>query len=325
MNRWCDKPVQLVVFDNARAGIMGEHSVMDGTPTCRMCDDVLEMLADPAFDHGSPPPTSAAATPDPMDWTITPALATAIASASKEAVALIRSQTLGYHLTRYGKKAIKAFGVSPDGWAQMIIQLAYARLLVATTTTGAPAFAPSIRRGATYEAATTRKFYKGRTEAIRVISSESDRWVRAMDDPRAGREEKKRAFADAVKRHGADARRCGAGLGVDRHLLGGFIFALRTSLSRSRDFFPGMKKSLKEGEELPALYTDPLVQRSSYWVLSTSSVFSKNFVVYGWGEVVPDGFGVAYMTGFDGLSLPQLRLSPSCFPGDAKLPSLHPL
>jgi len=32
-NRWVDKPVEFVVFDNAKAGLMGEHSVMDGTPT----------------------------------------------------------------------------------------------------------------------------------------------------------------------------------------------------------------------------------------------------------------------------------------------------
>jgi len=34
--------------------------------------------------------------------------------------------------------------------------------------------------------------------------------------------------------------------------------------------------------------------------LSTSAVFSGIFEAYGWGEVVPNGFGVAYMTGFDG-------------------------
>jgi len=50
---------------------------------------------------------------------------------------------------------------------------------------------------------------------------------------------------------------------------------------------------------MPAFLDDPVVKRSSYWVLSTSAVFSKHFPVYGWGEVVPDGFGVAYMTGYD--------------------------
>jgi carnitine O-acetyltransferase len=53
---------------------------------------------------------------------------------------------------------IKTFGVSPDSWAQMIIQLAYARLLRAHG---------KLREGGTYESATTRKFNKGRTEVIR--------------------------------------------------------------------------------------------------------------------------------------------------------------
>jgi len=60
----------------------------------------------------------------------------------------------------------------------------------------------------------------------------------------------------------------------------------------------GLRKLLKPGEESPALFSDPLYQRSSKWVLSTSAIWSKYFPSYGWGEVVPDGFGVAYMTGY---------------------------
>jgi carnitine O-acetyltransferase len=48
------------------------------------------------------------------------------------------------------------------------------------------------------------------------------------------------------------------------------------------------------------LFDDPLFQRSKKWILSTSAIFSKHFLVYGWGAVVPDGFGVPYMTGYDG-------------------------
>lgn len=58
--------------------------------------------------------------------------------------------------------------------------------------------------------------------------------------------------------------------------------------------------SLQQGEEAPALFSDPLLAQASYWVLSTSAIHSKHFLVYGWGEVVPDGFGVAYVTGYDG-------------------------
>ena len=68
----------------------------------------------------------------------------------------------------------------------------------------------------------------------------------------------------------------------------------------------GLKKCLHPDEPVPALFSDPLYIKSSNWVLSTSAIFSKHFTVYGWGEVVPNGFGVAYMTGYDGA--PRLAL-----------------
>lgn len=68
---------------------------------------------------------------------------------------------------------------------------------------------------------------------------------------------------------------------------------------------------LKENEKLPEIYSDPLFQRSSYWVLSTSAIHNPNFEVYGWGEVVPDGYGIAYVAGFDGMidSFPYSSIS----------------
>lgn len=265
-NRWVDKPVQFVIFDNTYAGVMGEHSVMDGTPVVRLCDDVLEMLSDPSFDHGS---GNSGVVPTPLDWEVSPSILDAIAKADMAARELIESQALSYHLTRYGKAAIKAFKVSPDSWAQMVIQLAYRRLV-----------GNENRKGGTYEASSTRKFYKGRTEVIRVVTSNSDEWVRSMDDPTIKKESRKKLFDAATQKHAALAKEASRAQGVDRHLL-------------------GLKKLVKEGEELPALFMDPVFTRASYWILSTSAVFSKHFPVYGWGEVVPDGFGVAYMTGYD--------------------------
>ncbi|VDB99881.1 unnamed protein product [Peniophora sp. CBMAI 1063] len=241
-DRWSDKPINLVVFDNGQAGIMGEHSVMDGTPTVTFCDTLLDLLASPSFDHG---PSSFAAQPKPLDFNVSKTTEKAIEEAKNAASALIEGQDMNIVQTSYGKRTIKTFGVSPDSWAQLIIQLAYKRL------TGEYA--------ATYEAATTRKFLKGRTEAIRV---------------------RKELLLAAAKKHVERAKAAGSGEGIDRHLL-------------------GLKKVLEEGEEMPEVFNDALVQRSSYWKLSTSAVFSKHFGPYGWGEVVPDGFGVAYMTGFD--------------------------
>ncbi|KAF9461247.1 acyltransferase ChoActase/COT/CPT [Collybia nuda] len=267
-NRWVDKPLQFIVFDNGNAGFMGEHSVMDGTPTVRLCDEVLKMLHDKSFDHGLPPVSSVPA-PVSLDWEVSPAITKAIGKANIAAKELIEGQELGFLLTSYGKAAIKKFGVSPDSWAQMIVQLAYRRLIGGTN-----------RIGGTYEAATTRKFYKGRTETIRVVTSESDAWVKGMNDPEVTNDERKILLDLAAKKHIHLAKLGGQGQGIDRHML-------------------GLRKLVREGEELPSLYSDPVFIRSSYWALSTSAIFSQHFPVYGWGEVVPDGFGVAYMTGYD--------------------------
>ncbi|KAJ6519132.1 carnitine acetyl transferase [Mycena sanguinolenta] len=266
-NRWVDKPVQYIVFKNGVAGLMGEHSVMDGTPTVRLADDILNAISDLRTFHAGA--GEASMTPTPLDWQLSPVTVQAIEGANAAAVELVESQELGFRLTKYGKGAIKRFGVSPDSWAQMIVQLAYRRLLGGAQ-----------RVGGTYEAASTRRFLKGRTEAIRVVSAESDKWVASMDKPGVAPEEKKVLFDKAVAKHGTLARAAGMGQGIDRHLF-------------------GLKKLLQPGEEVPALFSDPLFLRSSYWALSTSAVFSKHFPVYGWGEVVPDGFGVAYMTGYE--------------------------
>ncbi|OJT06724.1 Carnitine O-acetyltransferase, mitochondrial [Trametes pubescens] len=269
-NRWMDKPCQFIIFADGEAGFVGEHSVMDGTPTVALCDHVLNTIASPDF--ASPSSASVeGALPQPLDWHVSAETERAITAATEAATALVTSQTLNVVRTPYGKAAIKAFGVSPDSWTQMVVQLAYARLLRSRGQK---------RQGGTYEAASVRKFLKGRTEAIRVVTSQSDAWVQSMDDASAGATRKLELFKDAVKAHGASARAAGNGLGIDRHLL-------------------GLKLLVKDGEQMPEVFANPVVKRSSYWVLSTSAIFSKNFGPYGWGEVVPDGFGVAYMTGFD--------------------------
>ena len=52
----------------------------------------------------------------------------------------------------------------------------------------------------------------------------------------------------------------------------------------------------------PELFTDPLFTRSKDGTLFTSSPFSSHIRQYGWGEFNHDGFGIPYMTGFNGVS-----------------------
>jgi carnitine O-acetyltransferase len=214
-NRWVDKPIQFIVFDNAYAGMMSEHSVMDGTQTTRMCDDVLDMLYDPTFDHGAPS-GEPVPSPQPLDWEISPEITRAITNADHSARELVESQELGFHRTSYGKATIKMFEVSPDSWAQMIMHLAYKRLI-----------GNNKRNGATYESASTRQFYKGRTETIRVITSEADAWANSMDNDQVNAETRKKLFDLATSQHNSLAVKGGEGQGVDRHLVGSIYFSFR--------------------------------------------------------------------------------------------------
>ena len=53
----------------------------------------------------------------------------------------------------------------------------------------------------------------------------------------------------------------------------------------------------------PELFADPLFMRSGDMTLFTSSVFSRHVGVFGMAEVKPGGFGISYMTGFDGMTI----------------------
>lgn len=152
---------------------------MDGTPTVRLCDELLGFLANPKSDFQLSPSAPIIAAPQPLDFDLAsiPEIHAAISKSQRFLHDLASSQSLSLLRTRYGKAAIKSFGVGPDGWAQMVVQVAYARL--------AERFGGENGRvtpwpAGTYEAATTRKFYKGRTETIRVVSDECVAFVRAM-------------------------------------------------------------------------------------------------------------------------------------------------
>lgn len=212
---------------------------MDGTPTVRLCDELLEFLADPKSNFKLSPSISVTAPPEPLDFDLTsmPDIHLAISKAQLSLQDLASSHSLSFLRTNYGKAAIKSFGVGPDGWAQMVVQIAYARL--AQRFGGENGRVTPWPVG-TYEAATTRKFYKGRTETIRVVSNECVAFVQAMLGQTGGcdsvagipasliafiatRDEKVRLLRDAVKKHSQLAQEAAVGEGVDRHMLGSLL------------------------------------------------------------------------------------------------------
>lgn len=202
--------------------------------------------------------------PEHVRFELDEASKTSITKAQQEYNKEVANQELGYlYYTRYGKNGIKAAKSSPDGWVQMVMQLAYALTKPEDPVTG------------TYEAAMTRKYSLGRTETVRVCSPASKAFVLAsLPDSQASDTEKRKLFLEALAQQGKDMKDASNAMGCDRH-----IFGLKMI-------------NAEQGDGKPIeLFEDDLLKRSGTWQLSTSAIISKYFAAYGWGQVVPDGFG----------------------------------
>lgn len=284
-NRWFDKPLQFIVNENGTSGFMGEHSMMDGTPTHRLNDYANQQIFSNALPFDDPNIRSDLPNPKPLRFEITKELQQDIDDAQAHF-----SRQIGAHELRvqayqgYGKGLIKKFKCSPDAYVQMIIQLAYHKFYG--------------KNRPTYESAATRRFQQGRTETCRTVSDESVAFCDAMADADASPEDcqkKLRAALDAHVKYISDAS---DGRGVDRHLF-------------------GLKKCLKEGEDVPALYQDPAYTYSSTWFISSSQLSSEYFNGYGWSQVIDDGWGIAYMINENSIQFNVCSKglgSVSCFP-----------
>ena len=262
-NRWFDKPLQFIINDNGTAGFMGEHSMMDGTPTHRLSDYVNDVIVNNKLDFFEPSIRSNLPEPTPVKFHINKEVQAEIERATKDFNEVIGAHELCVQAYQgYGKGLIKKFKCSPDAYVQMIIQLAYYKMYG--------------KNRPTYESAATRRFQQGRTEACRSVSDDSVAFCNAMGDSNIDPKSTADLFHKAVKSHVEYINVALDGKGVDRHLF-------------------GLKKCLEPNEELPAIYKDPAYSYSSTWFVSTSQLSSEYFNGYGWSQVVDDGWGIAYM------------------------------
>lgn len=262
-NRWFDKPLQFIVNDNGTSGFMGEHSMMDGTPTHRLNDYTNMLIFTNKLDFSDPTIRSGLPEPQPLKFVVNADVKKDIQRATADFETVIGQHELRVQAYQgYGKGLIKKFKCSPDAYVQMVIQLAYHKMY-------------GVNRP-TYESAATRRFQQGRTETCRTVSDESVAFCAAMADPEVSPEQCVQAFRKAVDAHVKYISDASDGKGVDRHLF-------------------GLKKCLKEGEAVPGIFTDPAYAYSATWYVSSSQLSSEFFNGYGWSQVVDEGWGIAYM------------------------------
>ena len=159
-NRWYDKPLQFIVNENGTAGFMGEHSMMDGTPTHRLSHYINEVIFRAKIELNEDPSSVSKSLSGPVEvkFMVNKKIEEEIELAEKCFKDVIGKHQLAIQrYLGYGKALIKKFKCSPDAYVQMIIQLAYYKMYG--------------KNRPTYESAATRKFQLGRTETCRAFPS----------------------------------------------------------------------------------------------------------------------------------------------------------
>ncbi|TIC64247.1 acyltransferase ChoActase/COT/CPT [Wallemia mellicola] len=260
-NRWFDKSMSLIVENNGRAGMNGEHSFVEALVPSIVADYTLyENL--PNKDSLDIP--QKACDFERLRWVLDGALVREAEGANERAKRLLDdSEPSELLFDEYGIDWMKnVAGLAPDAFIQMALQLTWFRNQGYAT--------------ATYETASTRIFDNGRTETLRTLTSESKRFVESMMSKDS--DVRYENLLEATKVHSRSMREASTGKAFDRHLLG-----LRLLLR------PG------EGHEF---FNNKYFKLSSEWKLSTSGLSAgPRFNGTGFGAVYPDGYGINYMAG----------------------------
>ena len=267
-NRWFDKAVSLIVFNDGTAGINVEHCGLDGTTILNFVDT---MLAASSEEHAA----SAGAQPqgeppiEPVAFVLDEHLRGEVLSAAgsfAQSVADTASTLL--EIDDFGSNVAKQLGVSPDAFVQLAYQLAHKRA--------------KGHIGATYESIATRQYRHGRTEAMRVVTPEIIRFVATMDDPAADGWARRAAFQAAADKHVARARECQTGQAPEQHLWELLLIQKRRG------------EALGVTEHLD-LYDTPGWLKTRNDFLSTSSAASTSIQHFGFGSTSSQCIGVSYV------------------------------
>ncbi|ORX77487.1 acyltransferase ChoActase/COT/CPT [Basidiobolus meristosporus CBS 931.73] len=262
-NRWFDKPLQFIVANNGVAGVNGEHSPVDAA----VPGGIFNYISSGNSNREELEANVSLPPPEQLRWSVTSNVTDAISAAESNAKKLIKNiQSLCLHYDGYGSDWIKNAKVSPDAYVQMALQLAYYRQYGECCPT--------------YETASTRTFAFGRTETVRVCSSDSVAFVEAFDDNSIDDREKLILFKKAIESHLEYMKAASSGRGVDRHLLG-----LRSVIASEAE------------REAATIFSDPSYLKSMYFKLSTSNMSPGDHFYGGFGPVVPEGYGVNYAIG----------------------------
>lgn len=287
-NRWYDK-LQIIVCSDGSAGVNFEHSAIDGHTALRFASDVFaetivtfaksitksiytkecpipriidaKFERSPTFGHSSDRFDS---NPVKISFDLHGKIKERIFHAETAlGDAISADDTYVLEFSRFGKLFIVGNKFSPDSLVQASIQIAYYRLYGDIVCA--------------YESVMTKAFYHGRTEAARSTTSKSVELCKCWMNAFSTKEDKVKALREATVMHSKLVLEASEGKGVDRHL-----YALKCIAEM-------------KGASVPNFFSSDAWIALNHTVLSTSNCGNPALKLFGFGPVVPDGFGIGYI------------------------------
>ena len=270
-DRFFDKSLQFIVFKNGKTGINFEHTGVDGSVMLRLVGHIYDTIAKVSFDErGASAETKGSLVPsaEEIEFDLDDALRQTIrAAADSFSQHTANTQTRVLNFTQFGKNQIKQFGVSPDAFVQLALQLAEYKLYGKCYSA--------------YEAVMTRTFLDGRIDVLYTVSPESMVFIQNIRDADCSTQTKIDSLIQATQKHIERANECRFGHGIYTHLL-----ALKYCYKAvGRDI--GI-------DTLPEIFTDKGYQALTHSVVCTSTTSEYGVELAGYGPIVDDGYGIRY-------------------------------
>uniref|UniRef100_A0A158Q3N7 Choline O-acetyltransferase n=1 Tax=Dracunculus medinensis TaxID=318479 RepID=A0A158Q3N7_DRAME len=278
LNRWYDATIQIIISSDGTNGLCIEHSVAEGIVIINMGEFSInyamknmrrKIIAEP----------KAKIHPKPLTWLVSPQAKNIMWKQIAEFQRLSEDLELSVLIfTDFGKEFIKSCLISPDGFVQLSMQLAYYKVHQHLVST--------------YESASIRRFRLGRVDNIRAATPEALQWVQAMVD------KDKPVVKLLISLFPVIYITNITGHGIDNHLCALKLLAI---------------EEMKQGrlEKLPSIFQDSVWDETMRFPLSTSQVTTTTTapdVYLCYGPVVKDGYGCSY-----NLQSNKIIFAPSAF------------
>ena len=297
VNRWYDK-LQLIVCSDGSAGVNFEHSAIDGHTALRFVSDIFAdtvvrfaqsitktiystkenvvpslLDADIKIVQDNNPSAMANSesgtdeyldtTPKRLKFDLDQGVVSKIFHAETAlGDEILASDVYALEFEKYGKGFITQNKMSPDSFVQMSIIMAYYKLYGKVVCC--------------YEPVLTKRFLHGRTEAMRSLTKQAESFCKTWSSKYASHSDKLRALQAAVAEHSRQVKVCSAGKGIDRHLYS--LKCIADANGIETEFFK-----------------DDGWKTLNHTILSTSNCGNPSLRLFGFGPVVPDGFGIGYI------------------------------